>query len=73
MQRNDAARTAVLPRNAKWGAFPTARSNEDLCRAAGLTNAQIQSLNERARTAGMDALVLLCQDRGVPNMDSLLN
>lgn len=73
MQRNGSARDAVLPpTGSKYGTWPTTRRNEDILADCGLTSGQIQALNTRAQARAMDALSLLCEDRGVSNVTNLL-
>jgi len=63
------ARRAVLPPASRG--LP-GRSDSDLCRLAGLSPVEIESLFQRAHDEGEHALVLLCRDRGVGNVGDLI-
>lgn len=67
MQHRNADRTALFPEGKYW---ISERRNEDVLRMCGLTTAEIEGLGERAR--GMDSLVLLCEERNLPTLASLL-
>lgn len=75
MQHNGPARNAVLPTGEaarRFGARPCTRRNDDLLRACGLSGAEIEALGARARAQGVDSLVQLCAERGVSNLNPLL-
>jgi len=63
------ARRAVLPHDSRG---LRGRSDVDLMRVCGLSEADMEGVFRRARAAGIDALVQLCNERGVLNIDALL-
>lgn len=68
VQRNDAARQAVLPEGAQWMGM----RNQDILIKLGLNHAQIESLRASASAAGKDSLVLYCEQQGIADLKELL-
>ncbi len=72
MQRNDSSRMAVLPQGPRFNSYLTMQ-NEDIMRELGLTTAEIESVNTRARAECSDSLVVLCESRGLADLSSLFS
>jgi len=68
MQRNDAARRAVLPEGAQWAGM----RNQDVLIKLGLNHRQIESLRAAASAAGEDSLVFYCKQQGIADLRELL-
>jgi len=68
MQRNDAARRAVLPEGARW----LGMRNQDVLKMLGLNHAQIESLRAAASARGIDSLVCYCEQKGISDLKELL-